>query len=154
MLACSLLPSVLMDPITTLSLSCNVLDLFDRAIQCGSKIKQLYDSSTGHTEDQKNLQDVTNTIATIAHELQSAQFQIAESPSDQRMQEVAKNCSFVCDAIRSVLDKCKAKKEKSITSASSAAIRALLHKSDIERLQSELEKGMIMLNSLVTARTL
>jgi hypothetical protein len=143
-----------MDPISGLSFACHVLDMVDRAVTYGKTIKEIYDSSTGLSSRNENLDNVTKSMIVVTEDLQNLQCQIIQSKPDPKMQEVAEECSAVCVAIQDILTKCKPKKEKSVLSAASASMRSFLNKSDLDKFQAKLDKSVQSLNSLVSAKTL
>jgi len=142
-----------MDPLSALSLSCNVLDLLSRGIKTTVLIKEIYSSPEGLRKRHESLVKESDTLATIAEALQQAKDDIADSPVDERMHEVAKNCSAACLAVEDVIDKCRPKKQNSFFSAVGASFRILLHKSDIDELEAQLKKGYDQLSALVSERT-
>jgi hypothetical protein len=143
-----------MDPISGLSFACNVLDMVDRAITYGKTIKEIYDSSTGLSSSNEDLDGVTRSMVAITEDLQNLQGEITQSKPDPHMQEVTEECSAVCIAIQIILAKCKPKRERSVLSAASASIRSLLNKSDLDKFQAKLDKSLQSLNSLVSTKTL
>lgn len=145
--------TITMDPISSLSLACNVLDMVDRALKYGKTIHEIYSSTSGHTEQLKNLDDAVQSIAAVANEIEANGGKLTETKTDFRMREVAQQCNAVCQAIREFLTKCKAK-DGSLLSAVAARLRLTFEKSDLERLQAKLEESSQSLNSLIVARML
>jgi len=142
-----------MEPLSALSLSCNILDLLSRGVKTTVLIKEIYSSPDGLRKRHESLVREADTLATIAEGLQQAKGQITQSAVDERMLVVAKNCSDVCLAVEKVIQKCKPKKPKSIFSAVGATVRILLHHSDVEELETQLSKGYDQLSALVSERT-
>ncbi len=145
-----------MDPLSALSLSCNILDLLDLGIKTGGIIKEMYRAPEGLSKRHEALLDQAATLSTIAAGLQQAGRTIAQNqnPVDARMKDVAAKCSAVRLKIEAVVAKCKAKKTDSVVSATSAAVRILLSRSDVEKLETELKDAFTELSSLVTTKTL
>jgi hypothetical protein len=137
-----------------LSLACNVLDMVDRAVAYGKTIKEIYDSSTGLSSRNEDLDSVTKSMIVVTNDLESLQGQITQSKPDPKMLEVAEECSAVCIAIQDILAKCKPKREKSVFSTAIASIRSSLNKSDLDKFQARLDKSVQSLNSVVSAKTL
>jgi len=142
-----------MDPISSLSLACNVLDMVDRVLKYGKTIHQIYSSASGQTEQLKNLDDAIQSMAAVANEIEAIGGQITETKTDFRMREVAQQCNAVCQAVQEILIKCKAK-DGSLLSAVAARFRLTLEKSDLEMLQDKLNESSQSLNSLIVAKTL
>lgn len=105
-------------------------------------------------KDDESLASSAVTLETIADKLQTAKDEINESLPDLQMKEVASQCSTVCTAIQTVLNKCKPKKEKSIRSATGAMIRGLIHGNEVEKLQQDLDKAYAKLTLVVSSKTL
>ncbi|KFA48242.1 hypothetical protein S40293_07367 [Stachybotrys chartarum IBT 40293] len=143
-----------MEPISALALACNILDLIDRAFKYAAIIKQIRDSETGLREKHEKLMSDTEGLSAIADELRHVQHEVSQAPVDARMREVAMQCNSICAAIQTIVEKCRRKRERSLLSAAGASIRIMLHKSDIEELQAQLESGQKMLMSLVSIKTL
>src|SRR5271154_4492512 len=100
-----------MDPISALSLACNVLELIQLAIKTGAIMKQIYESPEGLRKKHESLLEQSKTLETVVGGLEDVQSQISQtqSPLDTRMQEIAADCALVNAAIKKVLDKCKPK---------------------------------------------
>lgn len=149
-----MIPHGAMEPISALALTCNILDLIERGYKCAAAIKEIRDSEDGLKSKHEILLGETDALSAVADELKNAQQQISQSPVDARMSEVATKCLSICTAIEAVIGKCRPTKEKSLVSAAGASFRTLLHKSNIEKLQTQLESGQKMLNSLAANKTL
>ena len=150
----SVTASIAMDPFTVIGIVCNVWALFDHARTCVKIIRDIYNASSGMKKDDESLASSAVTLETIAGKLQTAKDDIGRSWPDLQMKEVASQCSTVCTAIQTVLNKCKPKKEKSIPSATGAMFRGLFYKSEVEKLQQDLDKAYAKLTLVVSSKTL
>jgi hypothetical protein len=142
-----------MEPISALAFACNILELVGIAIETRKAIKEIYDSPSGTREKEQDLQGQAGTLDTILKGLQDARTKVSSGPIDSRMREISTKSVFISLAIEKVVEKCK-RKDKSIISATKAAFQLWLHKSDIEDLQTELEKQQKALTNLTTTQIL
>lgn len=142
-----------MDPISALAFACNVLELVGDAIKAGEAIKRIYDSPSGTSEKERDIQEQAETLDIISKGLQDACDKASSGPVDSRMKEISTKSIFISLAIQRVVEKSK-RKDKSIVSATRSAFQLWLHKSDIEGLQTELEKQQKALTDLTTTQIL
>jgi uncharacterized protein Yka (UPF0111/DUF47 family) len=142
-----------MDPITALGLACTVLDLVDRAIQCGKMVKKLHDE--GFTDDQQDLKAVADTMEAVVSGLQKApsNAKVRKSDMDPQMANLVTKSATLCASLRNLLKKCTPEMEGSWTSAGIAALRRIVHKSEIESIEKELEACRTNLTTLFSATT-
>lgn len=143
-----------MDPISTLALVCNILDLIERGVKCSSIIKDVYLSRDGLRKRHQTVLRECDTLSTVSDELSKARSQARQSPVTDEMRATAAHCQSISTAIQAVVDDCRPKKEKSLLSAAGASIRILLQQSNLEELQARLESGQRMIHSLVATKTL
>jgi len=142
-----------MEPISALAFACNVLELVGIAIKTGKAIKEIYDSPSGTREKEQNLQEQAETLDTVLKGLQDARTEVSSGPVDSRMREISAKSIFISLAIQKVVERCKPK-DKSIISATKSVLQLWLNKSDIEDLQTELEKQQNALTNLTTTQIL
>lgn len=143
-----------MDPVSALSLACNILDLIERGYECAAVIKEIHDSEAGLVKKHEILISEIDVLSDIAAALDGARHEIAKCPTDVRMREIATKCFSICAAIQEIVNKCRPDKAGSFRSAAQASIRIFLRKSDIETLQAELKNTQDMMNTLVMTKTL
>jgi hypothetical protein len=142
-----------MEPISALAFACNILELVGIAIETRKAIKEIYDSPSGTREKEQDLQGQAGTLDTILKGLQDARTEVSSGPVDSRMKGISTKSIFISLAIQKVVEKCK-RKDKSFISATKSAFQLWLRKSDIEDLQTELEKQQKALTNLTTTRIL
>jgi hypothetical protein len=140
-----------MDPLTALALACNVLDLVDRAIKCGKTVYKLY--KDGFTEDQEDLESVTGTMESVVTGLQKApnNANVRKSAMDPQIIKLLTESTKLCGELRDLVKKCKPETPGSWRAAGVAALKKLVHKSDIESLEKKLETCRINLIAVFSA---
>ncbi|KAK8112911.1 hypothetical protein PG984_013437 [Apiospora sp. TS-2023a] len=119
-----------MDPLSALSLSCNVLDLIEKAVKCALLVKKLHDGAS------MEIGEDAETVYDNMQELQTS------------MDNILAHCEEHCLALDKVLCKCKPTKKSSWRSAGAAAIRLKISKSDIEGLERKLKEQRTALGML------
>jgi hypothetical protein len=142
-----------MDPVSALGVASAVLALVERAVKTGRDIKRIYDSADGIREKEKGLLEQSEVLDTIVKGLQDARDEARNEPLDERLREISSKCALLSLTIQNVIDKCQ-RRDKSVVSAAMSVARLLLHQSDIDDLQKELEKHQTALTNLTTTRIL
>ena len=128
-----------MDPVTAIGLACNVLDLVDRAIKCGKIVHKLY--KDGFTDDQDDLETVADTMETVVARLREAPktANVRKSAMDPQIAQLLTKSTTLCASLRDLIKKCKPEKTGSWRAAGVAALKKLVHKSEIQTLEKNLE---------------
>jgi hypothetical protein len=128
-----------MDPVTAIGLACNVLDLVDKAIKCGKIVHKLY--KDGFTDDQEDLETVADTMETVVTELHKASntAKVRKSAMDPQIVQLLTRSTTLCASLRDLIKKCKPEKSGSWKAAGVAALKKLVHKSEIETLEKSLD---------------
>jgi hypothetical protein len=142
-----------MDPVTALGLACNVLDLVGKAIKCGKTVYKLY--KDGFTEDQEDLESVAGTLESVVTGLQKVpnNANVRKSAMDPQIFKLLTESTKLCGELRDLVKKCKPKTPGSWRAAGVAALKKLVHKSDIESLEKKLETCRINLIAVLSAAT-
>ncbi|KAI1416090.1 hypothetical protein F5Y13DRAFT_186340 [Hypoxylon sp. FL1857] len=141
-----------MDPIATIALFCNVLDLTERTYKCAKKAKEAYDSTSGLSKDHDRLLELTNETNAILDEIQDSHEKLQKLGfKDSEVQTVAINCQGFSSKTAALLDQCRSKQPHSIKSAVKATIRSLREKDNLRRLQGDLDKAQQTLHLALTA---
>ena len=141
-----------MDPISALSLACNVIDLVGTAINCGLTVKQIYDSVDGRLKAHKVVQGETDRMKIVVNRLRENQSRIKVFTNDDEIQKITSRCVKLSEDLQTVLDKCRAK-HKTIWSAGKATVMSVLKSGEIDDLQKDLETCRKDLNSLIAIAT-
>ncbi|CAJ2503262.1 Uu.00g106560.m01.CDS01 [Anthostomella pinea] len=133
-----------MDPVATLALFCNVLDLSERAVKTVQKAKEVYDSTTGLSKEQERLSEFTTEMTSIYEEISSSHKKLESldmvlSNSEARIQNAAASCHNISVKVKSVLDRCMPKRPKSTRESVKATMRSLWTNQDLEDLQRQLD---------------
>ncbi|RYP56965.1 hypothetical protein DL769_009789 [Monosporascus sp. CRB-8-3] len=138
-----------MDPFTTINLACNLLDLVERAIECGKIIKAFHDGRS--IEGYHGLKEAAEQIETVVNDLTLAQNKTKhqKSKTDFEIENIIGKVKTSCTSLRDALQKCQPEREGSWRHASAAALRALLKSSEIRKFQKEIEDHRNELNTLI-----
>jgi hypothetical protein len=142
-----------MDPLTALGLASNVLDLVGNAIKCGKTVYKLY--KDGFTEDQEDLEAISGILDSVVTGLQKApnNANVRKSGTDPQIVKLLTESIKLCSELRDLVKKCKPDISGSWRAAGVAALRKLVHKSDIESLEKKLETCRINLIAVFSAAT-
>ena|ERR1700761_2990195 len=140
-----------MDPISALGLTCNVLDLVDRAIKCGKVVYKI--QKDGFTDDQADLETIADTMEEVVTGLKQAPANnnIRKSALDPEIVKLLFKTSVICTNLRDLIKKCQPEKKGSWRSAFGAAIVKMVKKSEIESLKTDLETCRSNLTVLFSA---
>lgn len=144
-----------MDPISIFSLFCNVLTVVDAAIKTTKTLKDLYDSSSGYSKINQQIQDEANHLEEVANELSLSQSQLASSrPQHPLLAKVTEECNRIAEKIQLVLDQCKvsSKGPRTVAVLKSWA-KTHTRKSEISNLFKDLQACSDRLNSAMALAT-
>ena len=142
-----------MEPLSALALACNVLDLIERGIKCGKLVCALYKDGT--TSDQDGLESMADTMDSVVTGLETTRQKAHVHPSafDPRIDKLLARSTTLCTGLRDLVSACQPKTKGSWRAAGLAALRKVMHKSDIEALEKDLEVcrgGLVALFSAAT----
>jgi hypothetical protein len=142
-----------MDPITALSLACNVLQLVDAAIKCGETVYKLY--KDGFTEDQEDLESLAGTMESVVSGLQNTPntANVRRSAIEPEIVKLLNESTKLSKELRDLVKEGKPKTPGSLKAAGVAAMKKLVHKSDVEALREKLETCRINLIAVFSAAT-
>jgi hypothetical protein len=143
-----------MDPLTALGLVCNVLDLVNRAANCGKTVHKLH--KDGFTDDQADLEAIADTMEEVVTGLlQKAPNNASggKSALDQETAKLLTKSTLLCIDLRDLVKKCRPETKGSWRSAGVAALVKLVRKSEIESLKTDLETCRSSLTAVLSAAT-
>ncbi|KAI1204673.1 uncharacterized protein F4807DRAFT_324310 [Annulohypoxylon truncatum] len=141
-----------MEPVTIISLVCNVFDLTERTIKCAKKVKDIYDSTTGFPKEYDRLSELTKELDVFLGNVRSSHGKLREIENeDTNIQDVASECQNFSSDIDALLERCRAKKPASIRSTFGAVIRTYRNKDDLQAIQDSLEERKQTLHLALTA---
>lgn len=132
-----------MDPISALSIACNVLQLVEQAIEAAEACKELYD---------KGSLDQNDRIEQHAEEIKDANKALGEvlgkknmvtSPRAKKLENIAKDASATASELQKILNQLKLSKKqgkKNVGGAFKTTLRMLWKRGDIERLRKKLKE--------------
>ena len=135
-----------MDPLTVIATLCNIIDLAERTVKCVKMAKETYDSASGLSSQYNMLAEFTEEMTVISTDIQKESDDLAKagpalSDADSPLRKVATSCQDICLEIAATLDRCRSKRAHSASDTLKTTLRQLVAKSELETLQSELEKS-------------
>ena len=141
-----------MDPLTTLSLACNVIQVVDFAIDCVQGCKILYEK--GSRDEHGTIEKFSTAVAEANKELQDFLKQVQQRPGSKptRLEEIAADASTTAGELKIEINKLKLSKSQCLRRAGEAfktTLRALVKSGKISKLQQQLEIQEKALRSLI-----
>lgn len=143
-----------MDALTAFSLACNAITIIDAAVKTGKTIGELYKSSNGFTKDVTEMLDTTSQLEKALQSLDSARkLLVGSQTSNPHIAGAASQCEKTIKSVHELVDKCRAKKRSSITSALRAVYVSRRYESELHRLQSDMQSATRDLMTHLTIAT-
>jgi len=142
-----------MDPVSGLPLACNIIQLVETAIKCGTAVIEVYNSVDGLPNAHKTVEREAYGIADVVGHLRDHQAQLQFPGFDSEIRNLTSRIVGQCDELRRILDECRPRKRGNVFSAGRATLKSLGKTNDIQRLQRELDFSRKRLNLLITIRT-
>lgn len=132
-----------MDPMSALSLACNVITIADAAVTTGRTLWGLYNSTSGFTEETEQVVLVVSQFEKALEALRPARNQLATSASpDLNIGNAVQQCDEIIQAIAAILDQCRVKRTASARAVMKAWFRSnVKHKAALEKLQTDLQSA-------------
>jgi hypothetical protein len=129
-----------MDPISALSLACNVIQLVEFSIESAKGCKELYDN--GSIDENNRIEKYTAEITAANKDLQAAlrSGKLANKPS--RIERVAQDASATANELKIALNRLKLSKAQGIRrlgGAFKSTLKTLITSGMIKKLQQRLE---------------
>lgn len=126
-----------MDPLSVLSLVCNVFDLVERGYKTGKIIKNIHEDANGQQDNHVRIELHVADMEQIRDELVNSGEKIAQTDLDRRLEKVLERSHVATKALRIILEDCKARKPGSLRHSTKAAFKSIFKASSI---QAQLEK--------------
>ncbi|KAI0104231.1 hypothetical protein GGR51DRAFT_522080 [Nemania sp. FL0031] len=127
-----------MDPLSALSLACNIIDLVSKAIKGVVAIVEVSKSANGVSNANETINREADGLKGIVEDLRGYQSQPAYETADRKVQEISTTLISRCDELQKVLNGCKSSRRFGILSATNAYLKVLHKKEDIEHLQNNI----------------
>ena len=124
-----------MDPVCTLSLACNVIQVVSFGIKLVTSCQEIYVS--GSLSSNAEIEYFAAGLQRISDELVTGT--AANSPIDKDFRDLAIKCSATSRELLSKLDGIKMKSQKGKCKAIGGAIRAIIEKRAINHIQKQLD---------------
>ncbi|KAK6863753.1 hypothetical protein PG995_000281 [Apiospora arundinis] len=142
-----------MDPFAALSLVCNVFDLAGRAYKTGRIIKDIYDNAKGQKESHAQLECRVADMEQIRVDLRNGSAQLCQTHLDQHFEEAFERSHEATEALRLILDECRARKPGSLRHSTMAAFRSRFRESIIQQQLDILQECRSKLQMLIVTNT-
>ncbi|KAH7348420.1 hypothetical protein BKA65DRAFT_550493 [Rhexocercosporidium sp. MPI-PUGE-AT-0058] len=131
-----------MDPVTILSLVCNICQLCEYGAAALVMAKEVYCSEKGLTEQHERLQSSTKSLEGLSGRLQASLRVITtgetQTDDEKNLNDLAAKCKEISCKILGLLEKIKGKKGHSFVAAMSVTVRDMRYRGKIEELQEKL----------------
>ncbi|KAH9900265.1 hypothetical protein F4778DRAFT_740970 [Xylariomycetidae sp. FL2044] len=147
-----------MDPVSSLALFCNVLDLTEKAVKCVKAIRHVHSSASGLSQDQEQLDEYLKRTIAISDEIQGGNTKFAangriSTRSDTQIEELAKVCGNISSEISAIIEYCRSRQQRSFTESARATFRSLRKKNALEELEKKLKSSQQLLQTLLSVST-
>jgi len=136
-----------MDPLTAIGLAGNILSLIDATSKVISKARQLYDSASGTTSENDELESLTKNLKDLASRIQR---NTGETPrqvhlstritNETVLENLSQQCIQVADELLRVLESVKVKGEGGKLKIAVRAVKSVWKQDDIDAIQRRLER--------------
>lgn len=144
-----------MDPLSAVSLFCNILDLADKAIKAVTLFQELYVSLDGRSERDTALLNFTSQLKEILDSL-PVSHAAAGSTADSTnvlLSTVTRKCKQLASEILQIIDYCKVRKSRHCLAALRALGFAILNKRKLDDRVREMKACRDELNFLMVKIT-
>lgn len=140
-----------MEPLTAFSVCGNIITVVDAAIKAGKTLKELSRSPSGMSRDAQQLRDAAEQLEAITKNLDDYGAELSDNPHEPRLLKIAEQCGQVSKKIKDILLKCKVQKQGSFRSTVIAWGENRWNKSELERLQADMESSREQLQTAIAA---
>ncbi|KAI0535290.1 hypothetical protein GGR58DRAFT_504417 [Xylaria digitata] len=142
-----------MDPLSALSVACNIIDLVDKGIKAAATVVEIYKSVDGISKNNEIINREVGSLKDIVADLQNCQSQASYNTADQNIREISTTLTSKCAELQSVVDECKSSQKRGWLSATNAYSKILRKRGKIEQLQSDIVSSQNQLSLRVAAST-
>jgi hypothetical protein len=129
-----------MDPLSALSLACNVIQLVEFSIESAKVCKELYDN--GSIDENNRIEKYTAEITAANKDLQAALRSGKPASKPSRIERVAQDASATANELKIALNRLKLSKAQGIRrlgGAFKSTLKTLITSGTIKKLQQKLE---------------
>ncbi|KAJ8128819.1 hypothetical protein O1611_g4813 [Lasiodiplodia mahajangana] len=127
-----------MDPMSALSLACNIIDLVSKAIKGVVTIVEVSKSVDGLSNTNETLDREADGLKLIVEDLEDRQSRLSDATADQKMKETSETLVSKCKKLQTVLDGCRSSQRFGFFSATNACVKVFCKKGEIEQLQTDI----------------
>ena len=139
-----------MDPISALSLACNVIQLVEFSVESVKVCKELYDN--GSLDENEKIEKYTADITAANKDLQAALRNCKPGSKPSKILQVAQDASATANELKVALNKLKLSKSQGVRrlgNAFKSTLKTLITNGTIQRLQKRLELQDAALRSTI-----
>ncbi|KAI0428022.1 hypothetical protein F5Y09DRAFT_13027 [Xylaria sp. FL1042] len=127
-----------MEPLSALSVACNIIDLVSKAIKAGKTVLEMYESASGRSAVGETINREADGLKDIVADLQVCQSQPSYGTSDQKMRDISTRLLSQCVELQKVLDACRSSRKRSLVSAFDASLKLFTKNGKIGQLQRDI----------------
>jgi len=136
-----------MDPLTAIGLAGNIITFIDVSSKVLSKAKQVYDSASGATSENDELESLTKSLKDVAERARqkpvsathSSHFNLSIT-SETVLDNLSQQCIKVADELLEVLESVKVKGEGRKLKSAVQAVKSVWKQDDIDAIQRRLDR--------------
>src|SRR6187431_1155737 len=99
-----------MEPLSALSLACNIIDLVGVAVKSVVAFTEIYGSVDGLRKAHEIIDAESTRLKDVIDHLTTWQTELEQSAADAQIQGTASRILTQCEALRKVFDECRPKK--------------------------------------------
>ena len=141
----------MMEPLSTFSLACGIIQVLDFSTKLLWKCKDLYEDGALH--DFQDLEDITKRLTNLRIDLQlpsdAETAGTLKTPNERGLLDAAKGCSAIADQLVGKLDGLKVKGPHRKRQAVMKGIKAICEKNEIQDAQKQLANYQNVLNTKI-----
>jgi NACHT domain len=135
----------MLDPLSAIGLAGNLITFVDFSTKALSRARKLYESASGATEENEELEGLTKNLKELAEKIQRRPVQIPQaSPahfsSESVLNGLTKQCVQVANELLVVLDSLKVKGDGGVLKSAAKAVKTLWKQDHLDGLQQRLDR--------------
>lgn len=132
-----------MDPISALSLACNIFTVIDLSQQLASGMYEVYTSVDGAKSENRDLMETTRSLEASLSALNTPLQFSGASPAttdEAALTELAQKCKTISEKLLTLLETLRAKKPQSKLESARVGFRHMRKKAEVESLSKRVDK--------------
>jgi hypothetical protein len=127
-----------MDPFTAIGLAASIITFIDFGFEVVSAAREIYDSNSGATSENKDLESLTCRVNNLALNLQPKKSTSQMTDDERNLNDLAAECTRLSHDVLDLLKDLKARK----TGSTKESLRAVWRNISTRKKKTELEKKL------------